>query len=216
MRSLRAKTRVRYEIVIQRSRFIASLGHTPSEHAARQFITSVREEFPDATHNCSAFVVKPSDRNEIGHSNDDGEPSGTAGMPMLEVLRRNNMVNVTAVVTRYFGGTLLGAGGLVRAYSSAVSTALERAKVVELDTWERWQVRLPHTHAGRFQSQLHQHGGMVEDVEYLEVVALTYLCPPRSSQALSNLLAELTSGEVSPQLLGQKVVEIDEASGRPV
>lgn len=216
MRSLRAKTRVRHEIVIQRSRFIASLGHTPSEHTARQFITSVREEFPDATHNCSAFVVKPPDRNEIGHSNDDGEPSGTAGMPMLEVLRRTNMVNVTAVVTRYFGGTLLGAGGLVRAYSSAVSAGLDSAKVVELATWQRWQVRLPHAHAGRFQAQLHQHGAMVEDVNYLEVVALTYLCPARTSQALADLLAELTSGQVAAQLVGQKVVEIDVATKRPL
>ncbi|MDO5721553.1 MAG: YigZ family protein [Actinomycetaceae bacterium] len=216
MRSLRAKTRVRHEIVIQRSRFIASLGHTPSEHAARQFITSVREEFPDATHNCSAFVVKPEDSNEIGHSNDDGEPSGTAGMPMLEVLRRNNMVNVTAVVTRYFGGTLLGAGGLVRAYSTSVSETLQRASTVKLEHWEQWDVQLPHSAAGKFHAQVHQQGGEVVDTTYTEVVQVSYICPPAVSSQLLTQVAELTSGQSQPLFVSQKLVEIDEASGRPI
>lgn len=104
MRSIKAGTWIRNEIEIQRSRFITTLAYTPTEDAARQLIAAVREEYPDARHNCSAFVVKPDGLNEIGHSNDDGEPSGTAGMPMLDVLLRNQLVNVTAVVTRYFGG----------------------------------------------------------------------------------------------------------------
>lgn len=216
MRSMRANTRIRNEIVIQRSRFITSLGHTPSEYAARQFITSVRKEFPDATHNCSAFVIKPAEANEIGHSNDDGEPSGTAGMPMLEVLRRNNVVNITAVVTRYFGGTLLGAGGLVRAYSTSVSEALEKIPLVRLERWQRWRVELPHAGAGRFQAQLHTHGGVADDISYTDTVTLHYLCPARRAQPLSDLIAELSAGTTIPSLVGEVTVEIDETTGRPL
>ena len=111
------------EIVIKGSRFICSLKRVHSEDEAKAFIQAVKKEHWKATHNCSAYLI--GDQNEIQRAHDDGEPSGTAGVPMLEVLKKNDLRYVAAVVTRYFGGTKLGAGGLIRAYSRSVSTALK-------------------------------------------------------------------------------------------
>lgn len=108
------------EIEIKKSRFICSLKRIESEEEAKNFIQEIKKEHWKANHNCSAFVI--GEKNEIQRSSDDGEPSGTAGVPMLEVLKKNQLINVAAVVTRYFGGTKLGTGGLIRAYTHAVSS----------------------------------------------------------------------------------------------
>jgi len=117
------------EIEIKKSRFICSLKRIKTEEEAKDFIQALKKEHWKANHNCSAFVL--GEKNDIQRSSDDGEPSGTAGVPMLEVLKKNELINVVAVVTRYFGGTKLGAGGLIRAYSSAVSHALN-----EIGMWK--------------------------------------------------------------------------------
>lgn len=117
----------RKEIVIEKSRFICSLKKVHSEAEAQEFIKAVKKEFWDATHNCSAYIVD----DLAQRSNDDGEPSGTAGIPMLEVLRKNGLTETAAVVTRYFGGIKLGAGGLVRAYSGSVAGAVKEAGLAQ-------------------------------------------------------------------------------------
>lgn len=118
----------RHEIVIEKSRFICTLKKVQNETEAQEFIKNTKKEFWDATHNCSAYVV-----DELAQrSSDDGEPSGTAGIPMLEVLRKNHLVQTAAVVTRYFGGIKLGAGGLVRAYTNSVAEAVRASGIAEI------------------------------------------------------------------------------------
>lgn len=121
---------VRQETVIEKSRFICSLAKVSSEAEAQDFIKKIKKEYWDATHNCSAYVIGKNSQAE--RSNDDGEPSGTAGLPMLEVLRKNSLYNVAAVVTRYFGGIKLGAGGLVRAYTGSVAQGVRMAGLAEV------------------------------------------------------------------------------------
>ena len=129
LRTLAAGTLLTHEIEIKRSRFITTLARTDSPEEARELIDAVKSEHPQARHNCSAYLIDPPDAAPLQHSSDDGEPSGTAGTPMLEALRASDTWNTTAVVTRYFGGILLGGGGLVRAYSTSVSEAVARAPI---------------------------------------------------------------------------------------
>jgi uncharacterized YigZ family protein len=150
------------ESVVTRSRFVCSLYRVASDAEARERIAAHRREFWDASHNCTAYVL---DEGRIARSNDDGEPAGTAGLPMLEVLRGRDLTDVLAIVTRYFGGVKLGAGGLVRAYGGAVSAAVEAAGTVELDTWPRLLVRVDYGTAGSLEGLLR----LREDVHLLEV-----------------------------------------------
>jgi uncharacterized YigZ family protein len=153
----------RKEIVIEKSRFICSLQKVSSEEAAQEFIRAVKKEFWDATHNCSAYVV-----DELAQrSSDDGEPSGTAGIPMLEVLRKNELVGTAAVVTRYFGGIKLGAGGLVRAYSGSVAGALKECGLAERVLMSRFSFSYEVNSVGRILNILyHQELFEIVDVEY--------------------------------------------------
>ncbi|EEH63601.1 YigZ family protein [Gleimia coleocanis DSM 15436] len=208
MRSIKEGTWIRNEIEILRSRFITTLAYTPTEVAARELIAQVRNEYPDARHNCSAFVVKPEGLNEIGHSNDDGEPSGTAGMPMLEVFLRNQLVNVTAVTTRYFGGILLGAGGLVRAYSTSVSEALNLAEIVELVPMTQWCLPCPHATAGRIEADLRTRGINVTGIEYTETANIMCAIPPENVESFHALVGSITTGLVTPIELSSTTVAI--------
>lgn len=158
----------RRELTIRRSRFITVLRRVADEEAARALVTELRREFYDARHHCSAFVLGP-DRS-LRRSNDDGEPSGTAGVPMLDVLVKRDtappgaaqpaadLSDVCAVVVRYFGGVLLGAGGLVRAYSDSVSSALDAAVLVRRRRLRLFTVAVAHTDAGRLENELRTAG----------------------------------------------------------
>lgn len=142
-----------HEVEIKKSRFICFLKRIETEEEAKAFIQQIKKEHWKANHNCSAFVL--GDHHEIQRSSDDGEPSGTAGVPMLEVLKKNDLINVCAVVTRYFGGTKLGAGGLIRAYSGSVAQAIVHTGLLRADCskksssslttriGERWRILLP-------------------------------------------------------------------------
>ena len=132
LRTLASGTLLTHEIEIKRSRFITTLARTDTPEEARELIDAVKSEHPQARHNCSAYLIDPPDAAPLQHSSDDGEPSGTAGTPMLEALRASDTWNATAVVTRYFGGILLGGGGLVRAYSTSVSEAVAQAPIAYL------------------------------------------------------------------------------------
>ena len=144
--------RVRVEQVITRSRFVATLAPVADEAAADAVIAAVRNEFHDARHHCVAMVLGPDGQRQ--RSNDDGEPAGTAGAPMLAVLRGAEVTDVLAVVTRYFGGTLLGAGGLVRAYGGAVSAALAEAQRVARVPIARFELASSHQDAGRLEHRI--------------------------------------------------------------
>ncbi|MDO5724213.1 MAG: YigZ family protein [Flaviflexus sp.] len=150
------------EIEILRSRFIALLEPVQSEGDAREHLALARSEYPDARHHCSAWIVARDGQGPREHSNDDGEPSGTAGRPMLDVLRGRDLINVSAVVVRYFGGTLLGTGGLVRAYSEAVEAALGAAKLAERRLVPSYRLAVHPSEAGRLDSLLRSRDWEVE------------------------------------------------------
>ena len=194
------------ELEVKRSRFITLLRRVDDEAAARGLLAEARDIFPDARHHCSAWVVSVPDAQPLWHSSDDGEPSGTAGRPMLDVLLGSGLTDVAAVVVRYFGGTLLGTGGLVRAYSDAVAAALARAPRVRLVTSELWTLLLPHADAGRVESELRGRGVAVHEVAYVaDGVRLTLAGQDR--EGLGALVAALTRGEGGLEPAGRTVIE---------
>jgi uncharacterized YigZ family protein len=141
-----------HEIEIRKSRFICSVARVETDEDGREFIAATKKRYWDASHNCSAYVI--GERGAIQRSSDDGEPSGTAGVPMLEVLRKMHLTDTVAVVTRYFGGTLLGAGGLIRAYGHAVSETIRRVGIVQRQYLAVVAVRADHATAGRLHNAL--------------------------------------------------------------
>ncbi len=204
-RTLARGTTTSTELEIRRSRFITRLRRADDEAAARSLIDEARQDFPDARHHCSAFIVRVPGANLVERSSDDGEPAGTAGMPMLEVLRGSGLVDVAAVVVRYFGGVKLGTGGLVRAYSDAVRSTLERAPVVVQRESRLHAVALTHADAGRVESELRALGFVVDEVAYAEQVTLTLAT--NDDAALASAVAGLTGGEAELRPVGTRTVE---------
>ena len=153
----------RQEIVIEKSRFICTLKKVHSEAEAQEFIKTIKKEFWDATHNCSAYIVD----DMAQRSSDDGEPSGTAGLPMLEVLRKNKLTNTAAVVTRYFGGIKLGAGGLVRAYTNSVAEAVKATGIAQKVLVSKFSFIYDLNEVGKILNILYQQQLFeIADVEY--------------------------------------------------
>ncbi|MCA4131552.1 YigZ family protein [Arthrobacter sp. M4] len=199
----------RQELEIKRSRFITVLRRASDEDGARALVSDLRKEFHDARHHCSAFILGP-DRT-VQRSSDDGEPSGTAGIPMLEALLKRetrpgvtDLSDVSAVVVRYFGGILLGAGGLVRAYSESVSSALEAAPLVQRRRLRVCAVRVPHAAAGRLDNDLRASGFAMAETNYEEqetVLRLAIQDIPEELASARDRVAALTAGaaKLSPE-----------------
>ncbi len=187
----------RVEETIDRSRFITTIGHAPTVGDARAFVAGLREEFRDATHNCWAFVVgPPGDTSRVGMS-DDGEPHGTAGHPMLNVLLHSGVGDVVAVVTRYYGGTKLGRGGLVRAYGGGVKRALERLPRRELVSTTTLDVAVDYAAADAVRRSLPQYEAESLTVEFAECVAIRVRLPDEQVGAFREALAAMTNGGAS-------------------
>lgn len=188
------------ETQVKRSRFLCRVEPVSTEEDARAVVEEERKRYWDARHHCSAFVLGPA--AEVQRCGDDGEPSGTAGAPMLEVLRGREVTDVVAVVTRYFGGVLLGAGGLVRAYSEAVRAALDAAVVQERRLFARFDIDVPHADAGKLEHDLRAHGVAVTGVDYAATATLHLGVPADAAGRLPGLLAELTGGETKARSVG--------------
>lgn len=199
-----------HELVIKRSRFITRATHVGSVDEADEVVASVRKEYWDARHHCVALVVGL--RADRQRSSDDGEPSGTAGVPMLEVLRHRDLTDLVVVVTRYFGGVLLGAGGLVRAYSSAVSETLDRAAVVAREARVEVVLETDHASAGRLENVVrewcHVHRAGFEPPVYGTGVELTVRVRPRDLGSYDQLVAAETAGAVVPVVRGWQVSDV--------
>ena len=191
------------EIEVKRSRFLCTLRRVEDESAARAVVESLRKRHWDARHHCSAFRLHP----DVERSSDDGEPAGTAGAPMLEVLRGHEVSDVVAVVTRWFGGTLLGAGGLVRAYGDAVRAALDDAGTLRRNLVREHLLDLDHADAGRVESDLRSRGVTVVGTEYGARVTLRLGVPPEQEQRLAALVAELTAGAAETRVAGERWVD---------
>ncbi|MCZ4275001.1 IMPACT family protein [Rhodococcoides yunnanense] len=194
------------EAIVKKSRFLALIERAESEDAARRVVASARSAHPGAGHHCSAFLIGDIPGARIERSSDDGEPTGTAGHPMLEVLAGRDLTNVVAVVSRYFGGTKLGTGGLARAYSGAVAQALTDARLVRRERRELVRVELSHADVGRIESELRTRGVEVVSIEYLARAVITFSTV--DPDLLEGLLASSTAGEARPERLGSQYVDV--------
>lgn len=211
---------VDHELVIKKSRFLAHVAPVADSAAADAVVARLRKDLWDARHHCVAMLLGV--RADQARSSDDGEPSGTAGVPMLEVLKHREVTDVVAVVTRYFGGVKLGAGGLVRAYSGAVSAALDTADetgaLLRREVLHEIEVPVPHADAGRIDNLLRDwagsHGAIVTDPVYDAVARLHLLVPGAHLDTLRADLAAATSGNVSPEVGDSRVVDVPAAPQR--
>lgn len=198
----------------KRSRFVAVLRRCDDEEAARALTAELRAAYPTARHHCSAFLVDVDGASRIERSNDDGEPSGTAGIPMLDVLRGSGLTGVSAVVVRWFGGTKLGTGGLVRAYSAAVTAAVDEAwragRVVEVEQTPAWVAEVDHAVAGGLESAVRAAGARILDVDYGRRVRFRVA---GEIEVLGPILAARTSGGAEWESAG--VATTENAAGRP-
>ena len=198
---------VTHEFEVKRSRFIGWVARATTEEEARAVIAAAREEYPDARHHCSAFIVHQDGAQPIERSSDDGEPSGTAGKPMLEVLKGSGMQDVVAVAIRYFGGIKLGTGGLVSAYTASVADTLEQVTRVTREVRELGTVDFPHAEAGRIESELRTAGIDVVDVEYGRAATYTLAFAPGERERVDALLAAVTHGGAEMKEAGYRWVE---------
>lgn len=187
------------EIVEKKSRFIACIRKVESEAEAAAFIEEMRKRYYDARHHCSAFVI--GERGELTRCSDDGEPSGTAGRPMLEVLLSSGIRGIAVVVTRYFGGTLLGTGGLVRAYTQAVQEALKNCPTAMMKYGKRVRVDTDYNGIGKILYLLGQMGLQQESSEYSDKVSLTVLVPGEAAESFLKEVTELTAGKSKAEVL---------------
>ncbi len=180
------------ELVEKKSRFIATTKPVETEEEAIAFIESIRKRYWDARHNCYAYVIGELD--QIKRCSDDGEPGQTAGRPMLEVLLGEEIHNICVVVTRYFGGTLLGTGGLVRAYSGAVKEGLKNSRIVEMCLGRRLDIVTDYAGIGRIQYILGQRGLAAMDTAYTETVKLAVMVPGKEVEQVREEITQGTSG----------------------
>lgn len=202
-----------HEIVVTRSRFLTTVAPVEDVADADRVIAAVRKRHWDARHHCTAMVTGV--LGDQARSSDDGEPSGTAGVPMLEVLRRRELTDLVVVVTRWFGGVKLGAGGLVRAYSTSVSEALDRAELVERRTLTRAVVSVPHVDAGRIDNVLRDwvrhHDAVLGGTTYGAAAAFELWVPATGHERLRTDLAAASAGSLRPVFGGDRVVDVRRA-----
>lgn len=196
-----------HELEIKRSRFLCALARVADEEAAREFIARRRKEHWSATHNCTAYIL--GEDGGVQRSSDDGEPAGTAGVPMLEVLRHREMTDTVAVVTRYYGGVKLGAGGLIRAYGNAVSAAVDAVGVLERRRLLVVDVFADYVIGGRLESDLRDSRFPVRGVEYGDRVRVEVALPEAELAEFGVLLAELTGGRADLEVRGSTVVDVE-------
>lgn len=183
------------EIIEKKSRFIANVKSVETVEEAQAYIEEMRKKYWDARHNCSAFSVGT--ERVITRCSDDGEPGGTAGKPILEVISGSGIHNIVVVVTRYFGGTLLGTGGLVRAYTDATRAGIENSDIVEKIPGRRVDLAMEYTDLGKLQYLLAQNEVLTEDTEYTDKVIIHALFSEEDKERLKKKITEATSGRVA-------------------
>ena len=190
--------RAQAEIVVKKSRFIATLAPALDKQEAEAFVAEMKKKYWDARHNCSAYILPPENAGDTMyvHSSDDGEPSGTAGKPMLSVLQGAEICGAVVVVTRYFGGVLLGTGGLVRAYQDAVSEAIKEAELFEQRNVKEVNITLDYTLWGKLENLIRQHEDIVADEPiYGEKVSIRLLFPSERSEQYTDMIVQAVNGK---------------------
>ncbi|MBO4608926.1 MAG: YigZ family protein [Lachnospiraceae bacterium] len=188
------------EIVVTKSKFIGFLGSVSTVEEAEGIVNKIRKKYNDARHNCYAYIVMDGD-NIIKKASDDGEPSGTAGRPMLAVMEGAELVNAVCVVTRYFGGVLLGTGGLVRAYTDAAAQALEDSEISPIRRGRYVKITIDYPDESTLRRHLENEGFEITDTAYSEKVSLTVLGPEEKAEPLSKRVTDMTGGKASCEML---------------
>ncbi|MGM9923436.1 MAG: YigZ family protein [Bacillus sp. (in: firmicutes)] len=199
-----------HEIDIKKSRFIAYVNRVASEEEAQSFIQTIKKKHWDATHNCSAYMI--GEHDQIQKANDDGEPSGTAGVPMLEVLKKKGLKDTVVVVTRYFGGIKLGGGGLIRAYGKAASEGLNATGIVKRKLMRLMHTTVDYTWLGKLENELRSSHYGLKEINYLDKVEIvTFVEEPQKDQ-FSSWMTEMTNGQCDiiegDQLYQESVIEM--------
>jgi len=195
------------EFVEKKSRFIGYVKPVKTKEEAQDFINSIKSKHWDATHNVSAYVLK---ENNIQRSSDDGEPSGTAGVPVLDVLLKEKLVDVCVVVTRYFGGTLLGAGGLIRAYSHGSKIAVEAGNIITMANCKILSVSVDYSFYDRLNILINDMGAVIEKTSFTDNVCVELSIKEDRADALSDKLTELNMGKYSLTEVGEKFAKVIE------
>ncbi|WP_257350257.1 YigZ family protein [Pseudalkalibacillus decolorationis] len=181
-----------HEHTVQKSKFIAYINRAETEEAAQQFIKQIKKKHHDANHNCSAYMIGEND--EIQKANDDGEPSGTAGVPILEVLKKRKLKNTVVVITRYFGGIKLGAGGLIRAYGTSTSEGLNATGIVERKRMSILRFTVNYTLLGKVENGLRNSTYSIKSIQYMENVEFNIYIPINGEQKFIDWIIDLTNG----------------------
>ncbi|MGE7183708.1 YigZ family protein [Peribacillus sp. NPDC006672] len=182
-----------HEIVIEKSRFISHIARVETEEAAQAFIQEIKKKHKDATHNCSAYMI--GEQNQIQKALDDGEPSGTAGVPILEVLKKKELKDTAVVVTRYFGGIKLGAGGLIRAYSKATSEGINTTGVVIRKLMRVISTTVDYTWLGKLENELRSSIYQIKEIQYLDQVDIQVYVEEKQKEVYTAWMTELTNGQ---------------------
>lgn len=195
------------ELEIKKSIFLATLIPVKNEEEAQEAIAKMKKEKRDATHNCSAYRIGTERIYE--KSSDDGEPQGTAGHPMLHVLQMNELTNTLAIVTRWFGGIKLGAGGLTRAYTQSLADAVKEADLVRYTPHEKYTVSFPYTTAGAFENHLKGTDIIVKDRQFSDKVTVTFLTLPDKAETHTRWLTDATGGKAEIQNDGEEYVMME-------
>ncbi len=187
------------EYVEKRSRFLGKVRHVESEEEARAFIDSMKKQYHDARHNCWCYII----RDGAVRYSDDGEPQGTAGQPMLNVFQKEGLTDVVCVVTRYFGGVLLGAGGLCRAYTKSAKDALDAAGISVVRRWVEVSIPCGYSLFSKITQEIPAWKGVVTDTEYGADVTVKALLPEGTEDAFSAHILDITAGTVHVQITGE-------------
>lgn len=193
------------QIEIKKSKFICHLFRIDNEEQAREYINQIKKEHYKANHNCSAYLL--GENFEIQRSSDDGEPSGTAGVPILEVLKKNELQNTLAIVTRYFGGIKLGAGGLIRAYSTSVSEALDKIGIVEGKLQQILSITISYPQLGKLQSYLENEQITIQEINYLENITVKVAIDIKEIEIFIASIIDLFNSQVTITPLEKAYVE---------
>lgn len=201
------KTEGSHEIVIQKSRFIGHVKRVETEEEAINFVQKIKKEHKDATHNCSAYMIGEHDL--IQKASDDGEPSGTAGVPILEVLKKKGLKDTAVVVTRYFGGIKLGAGGLIRAYSGSASQSIDEIGVVKRQLMQLADIHIDYTLLGKVENELRQSAYTLRNIDYADRVVLHVAFQSGQEEEFQAYVTDMTNAQSEVTFGGQEYIEED-------
>ena len=194
------------EYEIKKSIFLSAVKHVETEESAREFLQEMKKKYFDATHNCSAWIL--GENGDKQKSNDDGEPGGTAGNPILDAIKKNELTNIAVVVTRYFGGIKLGAGGLIRAYSHTAALGIANSKIVQMTTFQKIAVTLEYPFLAQVENFLRNKKIRVENSEYAVDVTINILIEPEGVESFLEDLTELTAANFLAEMQEEILIPV--------